>query len=159
MPSAPCRRSATRGGGCPWSAPTRTAKAREASVGCSCLVPRLDDEPHLVEVAPAPVLPRLGGANDRMTGLVRVRGRVPVRRRVAATDLAAAHAHAQMHPARADLQALLTTRDRLGERRDGDLVEMTARRGHRTNPPGRVRRTLLVAPSPRRADRLGQKAA
>src|SRR5439155_22063604 len=100
-----------------WSAPTRTAKAREAPVGCSCLVPRLDDEPHLVEVAPAPVLSRLGGADDRMTGLVHVRGRVPVGRGVAATDLAAAHAHAQLHPARADLQALLATDHRVGERR------------------------------------------
>src|SRR5436309_6231787 len=69
---------------------------------------RRERERHLVEVAPAPVLAGLGGANDRMAALASMRGRVLVRRRVAAADLPARHAHAQMHPAASDLQALLT---------------------------------------------------
>src|SRR5439155_16602677 len=101
--------------------PTPGAGAREGS----CLAVRLrDDEGDLVHVAPAPVLAALGGADDRMAGLVRVTRRVPVRRRVATADLAAAHAHPQVDPAAADLQALLAAHDRLRQRRDRDPVEM-----------------------------------
>jgi uncharacterized SAM-dependent methyltransferase len=42
-----------------------------------------------------------------MPPLASVGGRVPVRRRVAATDLAAGHAHAEVDPAASDLQAFL----------------------------------------------------
>src|SRR5215218_9125178 len=42
----------------------------------------------LVDVAPRPVLARLDGAHDRVALPLRVRGRVPVRRAVAAADVA-----------------------------------------------------------------------
>src|ERR671935_21774 len=66
---------------------------------------------HLVDVTPTPVLARLGGANDRMAAFAPMSGRMLVRRRVAASDLPARHAHAQMYPAASDLQALLTAFD------------------------------------------------
>ena len=56
------------------------------------------DEPHLVDHAPRPVLARLDGAEDGMAFFLGVPARVPVRRGVAATDLAAGLAHPQMHP-------------------------------------------------------------
>src|ERR1043166_637485 len=61
-----------------------------------------------------------------------MRGRVPVRRRVAAADLAARHAHAEVNPAGADLQAFLAPCDRLRKLRHLDLVEVAANgiRGH-----------------------------
>src|SRR6266516_830707 len=74
---------------------------------------RRERERHLVEVAPAPVLARLCGANDRMATFPLMRGCVLVRRRIAAADLPARHAHPQMHPAASDLQALLTAVDLL----------------------------------------------
>jgi hypothetical protein len=52
--------------------------------------------------------------------------RVPVRRRVAAADLPAGLAHAQVKPAVAGLQALLAAGDVLGELGDLDLVEVRA---------------------------------
>src|SRR5436309_7303023 len=61
-----------------------------------------------------------------MHRLTRVPRSVPVRRGIAAADLPAAHAHAQVHPAATDLQALLTPIDRRRQRRDRDLVEMAA---------------------------------
>src|SRR5438270_7401787 len=87
---------------------------------------RIDHERDLVHVTPAPVLTGLRGARDRMAVLARVLGRVPVRRRVAAADLPAGLAHAQVHPAGADLQALLAAGDRLGQGRVLDLVEVAA---------------------------------
>src|ERR671935_261240 len=66
---------------------------------------------HFVDVTPTPVLARLGGANDRMAAFAPMSGRMLVRRRVAASDLPARHAHAQMYPAASDLQALLTAFD------------------------------------------------
>src|SRR5207248_3241941 len=70
-------------------------------------------ERHLVDVAPAPVLAGLRGADDRMTTLTGVRSRVPVRRRVAAADLPAGHAHAEVNPCAPDLQALFAPFDGL----------------------------------------------
>ena len=47
------------------------------------------------------------------------------------SDNAAALAHAEVHPASAARQAILAARDRLGEHRDLDLVEVRADwRGH-----------------------------
>src|SRR3954470_21355004 len=83
-------------------------------------------ERDLVDVTPAPVLAWLCGADDRVARLVLVRRRVPVRRRVAAADLSARHAHAQMNPAAADLEALLAARVRIGQRCHLDLVEVRA---------------------------------
>src|SRR4249920_2151209 len=89
-------------------------------------------ERDLVDVAPAPVLTGLGRADDRMAALARVRGCVLIRRGVAAPDLPAGHAHAQVDPAVADLQALLAPGDRLGQPGHLDLVEVAADavRGH-----------------------------
>src|SRR5262249_7392408 len=87
-------------------------------------------ECHLIHVAPAPVFAGLRGSHDRMADLMEVRRRVLVRRRVAAADLPARHAHAEMHPAAADLQALLAARDALRQLGELDLVEVRAGCGH-----------------------------
>src|SRR5512133_2735633 len=60
-----------------------------------------------VHVAPRPVLPRLERLDDRVACGVEMLGRVAVRRRITAADVSARAAQAQMHPAPADLQALL----------------------------------------------------
>ena len=73
-----------------------------------------------------PVLARLGRADHGVAGLVGVCGGVAVGRRVAAADVAAAGAHAQVQPAAAHAQAVLTARDRVGQVGDRDLVEMGA---------------------------------
>src|SRR5450755_1134182 len=96
----------------------RRAAARSAA--------EIDDERLVVDKAPAPVLARFERAHDRMPGLARVAAGVPVRRGVAAPDLAARQAEAQMHPLAADLQALLTARDLLRDLGDGDLIQMRA---------------------------------
>ena len=61
----------------------------------------------LVDIAPFPLLPRLKGLDDRVLGAVVVLGGVLVLRRIAAADVAAVEAAAEMHPAVAGLQALL----------------------------------------------------
>ena len=58
-----------------------------------------DLERDLVHVAPVPVLARLERADDRVAALGRVGARVAVRRAVAAADLSALAAEAQVHPA------------------------------------------------------------
>src|SRR5437868_325957 len=79
-----------------------------------------------VDVAPGPILARLGGPDERMSHLVEVRGRVPVRRRVAAADLPARQAHAEVHPAVARLQALLAAEQRIGQLDDLHALDMRA---------------------------------
>jgi len=64
-------------------------------------------EHRLVNVAPLPALARLDRANHRVAGRVEMRGGVLVLRAVAAPDVAARKAHAQLHPALAHPQALL----------------------------------------------------
>ena len=59
----------------------------------------------LVDVAPAPGFSRLVGADHRVVGGVEMFGRVLVFRIVAAADVAACQACAQVHPAVAALQA------------------------------------------------------
>jgi hypothetical protein len=66
----------------------------------------LDFERHLVLEAPEPVLAGLEGADDRMAGGVMVLRGVAARRVVAAADLAADHALAEVDPPAARLQAL-----------------------------------------------------
>src|SRR5947209_3684819 len=61
----------------------------------------------LVDVAPAPVLPRLGGFHDRVAGRVEVLRGMPVPGGVTTTDVAADQAEPQMHPAVPRCQALL----------------------------------------------------
>ena len=65
-----------------------------------------------------------------MAGLVKVCRRVAIRGVVAATDLPAAEAHAEVHPAASDLQALLATQELFRQLGDLDLVEMGAGRAH-----------------------------
>src|SRR5262245_20955157 len=84
-----------------------------------------------------------------------VRSRVPVRRVVAAADMPAVEADAEVEPQPADLQAVLAA---LGGRRqlgDGDLVEMGADRlAHDTSAIAGVRERwpwtnwTAIAPSP-----------
>jgi hypothetical protein len=62
--------------------------------GCST-----ENECNLVDVAPVPILIGFEGLYDRMSAAARVRGCMLMRRRVAASNEAAAHAHAQMQPA------------------------------------------------------------
>jgi hypothetical protein len=62
-----------------------------------------------VDKTPAP---RIGGKvrlHDRMTGRMEVFGRVPVFRTIAAADVAARAAYAQVHPRIAHFQTLFTT--------------------------------------------------
>src|SRR4030095_3909317 len=133
-------------------------------------------EGDLVDVAPAPVLARLGRADDRVPALSGMRRRVAGRGGVAAADLPAGHAHAEMDPAAADLQALLAAFDRLREGGHLDLVEVAAdgsRRhdvsfrcvsaeGARARPRNRPRRLSTTtaekgprAPAPARMPRAG----
>src|SRR5947209_3526855 len=55
-------------------------------------------EADVVQVAVVPILARFVGADDRVPGAAEVRSRVLARRVVAAPDVAALLAHAQMHP-------------------------------------------------------------
>src|SRR5882757_6411452 len=64
-------------------------------------------EHDLIDIAPAPALRRVVTLDDRVPGRVEVPRRVPVRRVVAAPDMTAGPAQAQMYPGRVDLQALL----------------------------------------------------
>jgi hypothetical protein len=59
-----------------------------------------------VDVAPAPAFPWFYGAHDGVLGLVEVFGGVFSFRGVAAADVSAGEAHAQMNPAVTGLEAL-----------------------------------------------------
>ena len=61
----------------------------------------------LVHVTPAPILAGLEGLDDWVTAMMEMTSRVPMRRGIAAADVTAGEAQAQMHPARADSQAIL----------------------------------------------------
>jgi len=63
----------------------------------------------LVNVAPTPVLAGLERLDDRMMAGVKVFRRVSVWRRVAAANVAAGQAKAQVQPDAADAQAVFTT--------------------------------------------------
>ena len=64
-------------------------------------------EHDLVDIAPAPALGWVVTFDDRVPCLPEVPRRMPVRRLVAAPDMATGPTQAQMHPRRADLEALL----------------------------------------------------
>ncbi len=81
-------------------------------------------ERHLVDVAPAPALPRLIRLDHRVPGGVEVLRRMPLRRAVAAADVAAGEAEAEVHPSSADTQAVLAARS--ARRHVADRVEMSA---------------------------------
>src|ERR1700744_3460608 len=55
-------------------------------------------EHHFIDIAPSPTLRRIVAFDDRMMRGVEMLGRMPVRRAVAATDMAAGAAEPQMHP-------------------------------------------------------------
>src|SRR5262252_6454486 len=76
-------------------------------------------------VAPEPGLPRLEAADDRVPGGLRVRGRVLLRRVVAAADVPALGAAAQVEPPAAGLLAVGASGP---ARRDGGID--TWQRGH-----------------------------
>src|SRR6266540_2152505 len=84
-------------------------------------------EDHLVDVAPAPVLTRLEGLDQRIVRVAVVLRRVLVGRVVTAAYVAAAQAQSQVDPLTADLQALLAALWRV--RADVvHLVQVRARR-------------------------------
>lgn len=86
------------------------------------IIPKVDD--HLVDIAPAPGIRRIIAFHHRMAGGVEMLGRMAVRGIVAAADMAADPADAQMHPAAARREAFLAA---IGARADvGELVEMAA---------------------------------
>ena len=64
-------------------------------------------EKHFVDVTPSPTLRRIVALDHRMLGGVEMLGCVTVRGIVAATNMAACSAEAEMHPLGAQLQALL----------------------------------------------------
>src|SRR6266571_1969528 len=61
----------------------------------------------LIDVAPAPALPGLGRLHDRVAGRLEMLGRVPALRGIAAADVPAGEAHAQLYPGIARLDAAL----------------------------------------------------
>src|ERR1700675_4083218 len=64
---------------------------------------------HLIHVAPGPVLARFHRLYDRMLARMKVFGRVLVLGGIAATDVPATQAQAQVDPSVADLEAVLAT--------------------------------------------------
>src|SRR5215207_2442316 len=84
----------------------------------------VEQEREVVDVAVPPVLAGLVGLDDGVASGTEVAGGVTVGGVVAAADVTAGHAHAQVHPLAADAQAVLAA---LAARRHvGDLVEMAA---------------------------------
>ena len=108
--------------------PSRVRRCRRGTLEYEC---------KLVEVTPIPVLARFVRPDNRMPGHAEVRGRVPARRVVTASDVAAFLADPQMHPVPASLgQAVLATP---GRGRDiVDPVEMRASAVHVQALPSRA---------------------
>ena len=80
--------------------------------------------------------------DDGMAGGVEMLGRVLILRRVAAADVTAGEAQAQMHPPVADLEAVFAT---ACVRRDGVyLVQMRAHDCHVAPTPSSVGRQILM---------------
>src|ERR1043166_9222502 len=82
----------------------------------------------LVDVAPGPGLAGLDRGHDRVLGRAEVLGGVAIRRRVAARDVAAAQALAEVHPAAADLQAIDAAGGRPSHVPDLGLLQVLAGR-------------------------------
>src|SRR2546428_9754499 len=91
-------------------------------------------EGHFVDVAPAPPFRRIVALDDGVAARVEVLGGGPVRRVVAAADVAAGPAEPQVHPPGTRLQALLAAA-RAG-RHLADRVFMGACFGHGILPYG-----------------------
>src|SRR6266852_2732824 len=95
---------------------------------------------NLVDIAPAPALGWVVTFDDRVPCRLEVSCRVPVRRVVAAPDMAAGPAQAQMYPRRTGLQApLAPERARVTS---ANSCRMSAFRGHQ-GPPIRAGAALL----------------
>ena len=62
-----------------------------------------------IDIAPAPIFPRLERLDDRVLDGVEVFRRVPVFGGIAAPHMTARHAQSQMNPGIADFQAILTS--------------------------------------------------
>ena len=135
-PGAPSPRSATRGEASPSSPPTARAEA-PAARSCACLR-EVDSKRDLVLVAPAPVLPRLERADDRMLGRPRVRRGMAVRRGITASDVPTRQTETQVNPPAPDPQAVLAPRNALRERGHLDRVEMGADVSQACAIPGQV---------------------
>ena len=89
-------------------------------------------EIHLVDIAPPPAFGWVITFDDRMSGLVEVLGRMAIWGIVAAADMAAGAADAQMHPPGPGLEALLAA---VRARRDVVYrMIMRARVGHGHEP-------------------------
>jgi len=106
---------------------------------------RLNDERHLVHVAPAPVFAWLERADQRVAARVMMGGRVAVGRVVAAADMAALQADAQVQPHASRAQAVLAAGGGLRQLGERDRVEVgtAVQRGLRSSeglPPRRARR-------------------
>src|SRR5206468_836919 len=76
----------------------------------------------LIDEAPRPVLSRLQRSDDRMPAGLRVRRGVAIGRVVAASNVPALQADAQVQPLLAGEKAVLTAVDRLGELSDSNVV-------------------------------------
>ena len=123
--------------------PRLERKLRQLAHAPPCEV---DSERDLVLVTPAPVLPRLERADDRVLQRPGVRRGMAVRRGVTAADVTAGETEAQMDPPAADAQAVLATRDVLGEGGHLNCVEMRADVRHSfSSPAGASARRSLPA--------------
>jgi hypothetical protein len=69
------------------------SQSEKGNGGQSCEI-----EFEFIDVAPAPVFTGFQGLDYGMLGRMKVLGCVLVLRRIATTDMSAAHAQAQMHP-------------------------------------------------------------
>lgn len=99
-----------------------------------------------VPVAPPPRLTRFVGTHDRVSRLREMRGRVPMRARIAASDMPTGETHPQVRPVLfAERRTLLAATGRPRRRvRAGGLRKLHARRAGgriRGSGPDRVRRT------------------
>jgi hypothetical protein len=84
------------------------------------------EHPDAVDVAPSPLFAGLERPDDRVTRGIRVPRGMAVRRVVAATDVPALQADAQVKPAIAGREALLATIDGLGELEELDVSAVAA---------------------------------
>src|SRR6185312_6081935 len=123
--------------------PTHPGPARCGRGGAG----RSDDR--LVHEAPTPVLAGLERADDRVADLGPVLARVPLRRGVAAADVTAGQAFAQVHPDGAHGEAVLAALGRAGRRLGWQLGDVRAL-GHGSPPrlglTANLRRSRVAPP-------------
>lgn len=79
-----------------------------------------------IDVAPGPLLAGLERPDDRVTRGVRMRGRMPVRRLVAAADVPAIQANPQVEPLLSRCEALLAPVDGVRKFEELDATAMAA---------------------------------